>query len=154
MDVSDVEEHIDSTKVAPTDPTDLAAWKKIDSRAMLIIMDGVKDHIVPHLSGKKTATEMWTALESLYQIKNNNQKMMLQERMCSTKKAKGEGVVPYLTRLTQIRDKLGVVGSKTVDEELVRIALNGFSKPWDTFVKGVVVGEKLPDWQRLWDDFV
>ena len=30
LDVSDEEEHIDSTKVAPTDPTDLAAWKKID----------------------------------------------------------------------------------------------------------------------------
>ena len=28
---SDAEEHIDSTKVTPTDPTDLIAWKKIDS---------------------------------------------------------------------------------------------------------------------------
>ena len=80
--------------------------------------------------------------------------MVLQERMCSTNMAKGEGVVPYLTRLTQIKDELGAVGSKTWDEELVRIALNAFSKPWDTFVKGVVDREKLPDWQRLWDDFV
>ena len=48
--------------------------------------------------------------------------------------AKGEGVVPYLTRLTQIRDELGVIGSKAVDEELVRITLNGFSKPWDTLL--------------------
>ena len=39
MDVKDAEEHIDSMKVAPTDLTDLAAWKKIDSRAMLIIME-------------------------------------------------------------------------------------------------------------------
>ena len=92
---------------------------------------------------------MWTALESLYQSKNENQKMVLQERMRSTKMAKEEGVVPYLTRLTQIRDELGVVGSKTVDEELVQIALNGFSKPWDTFVKGVVAREKLHDWQRM-----
>ena len=68
--------------------------------------------------------------------------------------AKGEGVVPYLTRLTQIRGELGAVGSKTEDDELVRITLNGFSKPWDVFVKGVVAREKLPDWQRLWDDFV
>ena len=51
LDVSDAEEHIDPTKVAPTDPTDLVAWKKIDSRAMLMIMDGVKDHVVPHLLG-------------------------------------------------------------------------------------------------------
>ena len=83
LDVSDAEEHIDSTKVAPTDPTDLIAWKKIDSRSMLIIMDGVKDHIVPHLSGKKTALEMWKALEILYQSKNENQRMVLQERMCN-----------------------------------------------------------------------
>ena len=58
LDVNDAEEHIDSTKVAPTDPAELVAWKKIDSRAMLIILDGEKDHIVPHLSRKKTASEM------------------------------------------------------------------------------------------------
>ena len=65
LDVSDAEAHIDSTKVASIDPTNLTAWKKIDSRAMLIIMDGVKDHIVPHLFGKKTALE-GKDLESLY----------------------------------------------------------------------------------------
>ena len=80
--------------------------------------------------------------------------MKLQESMCNTKMAKGESVVPYLTRLIQIRDELGAVGSKIEDEELVWIALNGFSKPWDTFVKVVVARENLPDWKRLWDDFV
>ena len=89
---------------------------------------------------------MWQALESLYQSKNENRKMVFQESLRSTKMAKGEGVVPYLTRLKQIRDEFGAVGSKTKDEELVRIARNGFSKPWDTFVKGVVAREKLLDW--------
>ena len=74
--------------------------------------------------------------------------MVMQERMCNTKMGKGEEVVPYLMRFTQFRDELGAVGSKTVDEELVRIALNDFSKPWDTFVKAVVAREKLPDWER------
>ena len=89
---------------------------------------------------------MWKDLEILDQRKNKNQNIVLQERMRNTKMAKGEGVVPYLMRLTHIRDELGAVGSKTVDEELVRIALNGFSKPWGTFVKGVVAREKLLDW--------
>jgi hypothetical protein len=80
--------------------------------------------------------------------------MVLQERLQGTKMAKGEGVIPYLTHLTQIRDDLGEVGSKTEDFELVRIALNGFSKPRDSFVRGIVAREKLPDWQHLWDDFV
>ena len=66
LDVSDAKEHINSTKFVPTDLPNLARWKKLDSKAMLIILDGVKDHIVPHLSKKKTALEMWKALEGLY----------------------------------------------------------------------------------------
>ena len=48
--------------------------------------------------------------------------------------AKGEGVIPYLTRITQIRDELAAVGEKTEDPELVHIALDGFTKSWDIFV--------------------
>ena len=77
LDVSDAEEHIDSTKVAPRDPADLIAWKKIDSKAMLTSMDEVKDHIVPHIFGKNTTTKMWMTLESLYQSKNENMNMVL-----------------------------------------------------------------------------
>ena len=72
---------------------------------------------------KEDCIGMWKALEGLYQSKNENRKMVLQERLRSTKMAKGEGVVPYLTRLTQIKDELGAVGSKIEDEELVRISL-------------------------------
>jgi hypothetical protein len=35
----------------------------------------------------------------------------------------------------------------------VRIALKGFTKEWEVFVKCVVGREKLLDWSRLWDDF-
>jgi hypothetical protein len=35
----------------------------------------------------------------------------------------------------------------------VRIALKGFTKEWEVFMKCVVGREKLPDWSRLWDDF-
>jgi hypothetical protein len=39
------------------------------------------------------------------------------------------------------------------ETELVRTTLNGFTKQWDMFVRGVVAREKLPSWERLWDDF-
>jgi hypothetical protein len=63
-------------------------------------------------------------------------------------------VIPYLTRITEIRDELASVGEKTDISELVHIVLDGFSKSWDVFVRGVVARAKLPEWQRLWDDFV
>jgi hypothetical protein len=118
-----------------------------------IIIDGVKDHIIPHLSGKKTSKDMWEALTKLYQLDNQSRKMLLREKLRSTKMARGDFVATYLTKFTQIRDELATVG-ETVDEtELVRTTLNGFTKQWDMFFQGVVAREKLPDWERLWDDF-
>jgi len=36
---------------------------------------------------------------------------------------------------------------------LVSIALKGFTKEWEVFIKCVVGREHLLDWSRLWDDF-
>jgi hypothetical protein len=154
LDVNDVLEHTPEIAVAPTDATQLAIWKKGGAKAKSLILDGIKDHVLPHLSGKNTAKDMWKALRDLYQPKNEKRVMVLHERLCGTKMAKGEGVVSYLTKITQMRDELAVVGEKTKDYDLVCVALNGFSKSWDVFVRGVVAQEKLPEWQRLWDDFV
>ena len=44
-------------------------------------------------------------------------------------------VTTYLTKISQVRDELGVVGKKVEDEELVRYALNGFTAKWHTFVQ-------------------
>jgi hypothetical protein len=54
--------------------------------------------------------------------------MLLREKLRSTKMAKGESVVTYLTKFTQIRDELAVVGEAVDEIELVRTTLNGFTK--------------------------
>ncbi|KAH9294831.1 hypothetical protein KI387_038419, partial [Taxus chinensis] len=48
---------------------------------------------------------------------------------------KGEDVTSYLTRLRIFKDELAAVGDKPSDDELVRIALNGFTKQWEVFVQ-------------------
>ena len=45
------------------------------------------------------------------------------------------------------------MGEIVLDSELVKIALKGFTKKWDFFVKCIVGREKLPSWSRLLDDF-
>jgi hypothetical protein len=80
--------------------------------------------------------------------------MALRDKLHATKMARGEGVTSYLTRLTKVRDELVAVGDIVLEEELVRIALKGFGKQWDVFVKCVVGCEKMPSWESLWDDFI
>jgi hypothetical protein len=110
--------------------------------------------LIPHVTGKTNSYEMWESLTKLYQSTNENRKMVLREKLKSIKMTKAENVVTYLTRLTQVRDELGVVGEAIADSELVRTTLNGVTKQWVVFVEGIVPRENLPKWERLWDDFV
>ena len=110
--------------------------------------------MIPHISSKTRAYQMWDALTSLFQSSNENRKMVLREKLKSIKMAKVEGVIPYLTRISQVRDELAAVGEVVPGLDLVRTALNWVAKPWAVFVEAIVAGENLPTWDRIWNDFV
>ena len=83
-----------------TDAQALSAFSKKDIKARRIILDAVKDHVIPHISSKTRAYKTWDALTSLFQSSNENSKMVLREKLKSIKMAKVEGVISYLTRIS------------------------------------------------------
>ena len=80
--------------------------------------------------------------------------MVLREKLKSIRMVKGEAMLFYLTRISQVRDELAAVGEVVPSAELDRTAMNGVSKPWSVFVQGLVARENIPTWERLCDDFV
>jgi hypothetical protein len=46
-----------------------------EAKAQRIILDGVKDPLIPHLAEKNATHDMWEALKNLYEAKNQNRKM-------------------------------------------------------------------------------
>lgn len=36
--------------------------------------------------------------------------------------------------------------------KLINVALNGFHKSWEPFVKGICAQEKLPNWEETWEE--
>jgi hypothetical protein len=137
-----------------TAPLLVAEFRKRNTKAKRTICDVVRDHVIPHLTGKDYAFEMWASLCKLYQSPNQNRKMVMQEKLKGIQMLNSESVTSYLGRFTQIRDELAVVEEIVDPNFLVRTALNGFSKPWGSFVRGIVAQELIPSWERLWDDFV
>ena len=109
----------------------------------MIILDGVKDHLIPHLTGKNTAWHMWEALKTLFQNKNENRKMVLREKLREIRMTNSKKVTSYLTRIQQVRAEL--VGNDVADTDLVRMTHKGLSEQWKLFIKGFVPREKLPD---------
>jgi hypothetical protein len=50
----------------PTDPKQLVAHNKREVKAKWMILDSIKDHLIPHVFKKKTTKDMCDALVSLY----------------------------------------------------------------------------------------
>ena len=49
-----------------TDAQAVSAFNKKDIKARRIILDAVKDHVIPHISSKTRAYKMWDALTNLF----------------------------------------------------------------------------------------
>jgi hypothetical protein len=63
----------------PMDPKDLVIHVFKDVKTERIILDVVKDNLIPHLSKKKLVREMFATLTNLFQSSNANMKMVLRE---------------------------------------------------------------------------
>jgi hypothetical protein len=119
---------VNTIVVVPTKyPIDLDVHEGKESKSQRLILDGVNDSLIPHLAKKKTTYDMWETLKNLYEVKNQNRKMDLKDKLHDTKMTKGESVASYLDWVTQVKDELDAVGEVILDSELVRISLKGFT---------------------------
>jgi hypothetical protein len=144
---------MDQVVVPLTDPQDLTIHHK-DIKSQWVILDSVKDHIIPHLSEKKMTKDMLDALLGLFQSTKMNRKMVLRNKLRYMQMSIFGNFTNYFMMITLVCDELAFIGEKLDDIELVNVALNGFTKSWEPFFKGFCTREKLPDWQRLWDDCI
>ena len=92
-------DHAEQTLAMPTDVDLLRKHREAAGHAKQLIMDSIKDHIVPHIAEKRTANEMRKALTSLYEGKSIQRKMLLEAQMRSFMMTKGEDIEHFLFRL-------------------------------------------------------
>lgn len=128
----------------------LKKYEEAQAKAKCMILDGVKDHVVPHIAKKETAREMWETLTTLYQGAFVQQKMLLENQLRQYQIQKGEEIDPFLLRLQRIGDQLTSVGSTPVPDFMVRTALNVVIEDWETFVQSILGKASLPSWEEMW----
>ena len=68
-------------KPGSTNAQELVEWKKCVARVRLIILEGVRDHIVSSLHGKDTPYSMWKTLKDLYQNSSDQKKLALKDKL-------------------------------------------------------------------------
>ena len=83
MDDNGLKEFIDADipKPGSSDAAALDAWKKKVAKTRIILLEGVKDHIVSSLHEKATPFLMWKDLTDLFQSRSDQRKLALKNKL-------------------------------------------------------------------------
>ena len=87
----------------------------------------VKDNVIPHIRDYKSAADIWTTIKNLYQTQNSNRVLSLKGKLFALKMEENESAPRFITRVKELKDKLGDIGEKVSDSDLVMITLNGIT---------------------------
>jgi hypothetical protein len=135
------------------EPQNIAAMEKfkdVDINAMSIIVDSIKDHLIPYISHLDLSKKMYDALTNLFSVRNIGQVMSLKNELRDMKMNDDDSITSYFVRISQLRDQLQAIEEITSEKELVNIVLNGLPKTWDAFSANMNTRKEYPKFEELW----
>jgi hypothetical protein len=72
LEENDLKEYVEMVILDPNDPQELTTHWKREVKAKQVLLDSVKDHLIPHISKTTKAKDMYDALVFLYRSRNAN----------------------------------------------------------------------------------
>jgi hypothetical protein len=135
------------------EPQNVAAMEKfkdVDINAMSIIVDSIKDHLIPYISHLDSSNKMYDSLMNLFSVRNIRQVMSLKNELRDMKMNDDDSITSYFVRISQLRDQLQAIEEITSEKELVNIVRNGLPKTWDAFAASMNIRKEYPTFEELW----
>jgi len=114
-----------------------------------IIVDSIKDNLIPHVSTFKTSKELYDALKNMFKGKNINRNMNLRSQLKNVNKHNSDTIQSCFTRVSQIKEQLEAVEENFEEGEIVITTLNGLPISWESFIQGICARRKLISFSRL-----
>jgi hypothetical protein len=121
-------------------------FKNNDINAMSIIVDSIKNHLIPYIS-HLDSSKMYDAITNLFSVKNIGQVTSLKNEIRDMKMNDDDNITPYFVIISQLRDQLKSIEEIISEKELVNITLNGLPKTWDAFVASMNTRNEYPTFE-------
>jgi S-adenosylmethionine synthetase len=125
-------------------------FKDSDINAMSIIVDSIKDHLIPYISHLDSSKKMYDALTNLFSVRNIGQVMSPKNELCDMKMNDDDSITSYFVRISRLKNQLQAIEEIISEKELVNIVLNGLPKTWDAFAASMNTRKEYPTFEELW----
>jgi hypothetical protein len=88
------------------EPQNVAAMEKFkdsDINAMSIIVESIKDHLIPYISHLDSSKKMYDALTNLFSVRNIGQVMSLKNELRDMKMNDDDNITSYFVRISPVK---------------------------------------------------
>jgi hypothetical protein len=125
-------------------------FKDDDINAMSIMVESIKDHLIPYISHLNSSKKMYDALTNLFSLRNIGQVTSLKNELHDMKMNDDENITSYFVRISPLRDQLQAIEDIISEKELVNIVLNGLPKTWKAFAARMNTRKEYLTFEELW----
>jgi hypothetical protein len=80
----------------------LEKFKDNDINAMSIILDSIKDHLIPYISHLDSSKKMYNSLINLFSVRNIGQVMSLKNELHDMNMNDDDSITSYFVRISQL----------------------------------------------------
>lgn len=126
-------EIVDGTTKRPASG-DTTAWDKLDKKARFYIGLSLESVQVRQVMNLKTAAQMWTRLESLYELKNPTSKHLLLQRFFEYKMDKDTSVAQHVAKIEEMARQLEDLGHKQEEATLITKVLHSLPESFRNLI--------------------
>ena len=140
LEKNKVLDHVQGNIKKPTDEpseAEKSEFREIKILARNLIVDGVKDNLIPYISNINSAQEMYEALSKLFIIKNVGQIKSLKNELRTVNMKNNDTVSSYFIRISRIKDEIKAINEVSPEKELTITALLRLPKSWSAFASGL-----------------
>lgn len=88
LEENDILNFIEEKTPGPSDDTKKDKWRKNDIKARKILLDSIKDNLIPHISKLKTTKEMFDVLKRLFENSSTSRVLSLRQQLQNVKMTK------------------------------------------------------------------
>jgi len=129
----------------PTDAqdSDLALWKRGDTKASAIIGLTLGSEQLEDVSGCEKTAEVWLPVQGVFQRKSLMNKMKARREFYTVEMNIGEGMLGYINRMRNRGENLKAMGGKGTEMDVAISVLNGLTSKYESLLVALdAKGEK------------
>ena len=122
----------------------LAKYNKDETRAQRILIEAIKDSLIPYVSKFETSKEIYDKLVELFSISTTKEVISLRNELYKMK-ITNEGIAPDFMKISEMRDQLQDLG-----EVMTTVVLNALLEDWGNFTSSIYAKKEATTLSEMW----